>query len=189
MADHPGEIFARHRPGRGEHHRLDPPHPFAPARSGRQVLEFAVEFARILPPSRHSSEPVEPERRASGQFTDRAEPAEPFEQSARSALGEAGDRGRGGEQILVEQRLQRGLGSFRAQFRRRLGQFLRPPPELGGEIAGVRGALGLAEQNAGRRVTVYRVLGRAPARGREQRRSEQRQRERPFQFLGEHGVR
>ena len=52
----------------------------------------------------------------------------------------------------------------------------------------MRGALGPGEQDAGRRVAVYRVPGRAPARGREQRRGEQRQRERPFQFLGENGI-
>ena len=33
--------------------RLDAAHPFAPARRGRQVLEFAVELAAILPASRH----------------------------------------------------------------------------------------------------------------------------------------
>jgi hypothetical protein len=44
------------------------------------------------------------------------------------------------------------------------------------------------EQDAGCFAAVA-VGRRAPARGREQRRSEQGQRERPFQFLGEHGVR
>ena len=52
-ADHPRQIFAQDRPGGGEQRRLDPAHPFAPARRGRQVLEFAVEFAAILPRSRH----------------------------------------------------------------------------------------------------------------------------------------
>ena len=52
-ADHPRQIFAQDRPGGGEQRRLDAAHPFAPARRGRQVLEFAVEFAAILPASRH----------------------------------------------------------------------------------------------------------------------------------------
>ena len=52
-ADHPRQIFAQHRPRGGEHDRLDAAHPFAPARRGRQVFEFAVEFAAILPASRH----------------------------------------------------------------------------------------------------------------------------------------
>ena len=66
------------------------------------------------------------------------------------------------------------------------GQFLRSPSKLGGEIAGVRDRLGVGAEDA-RCFHVAAAVGRrAPARGREQRRGEQGQRERPFQPLGEH---
>ena len=49
-------------------------------------------------------------------------------------------------------------------------------------------ALGVGEQDARRLRAVGDVAARAPPGAREQRRGEQRQRERPFQPLGEHGV-
>ena len=69
---------------------------------------------------RHRSEPVEPERRASGQFADRAERDQPVEQPPRPALRHlpAEFRGRA-EGVVVEQRLQRGPCPLGAQFRLR----------------------------------------------------------------------
>ena len=86
MPDHARKILAQHRLGGGENDRLDPAHPFAPARRRRQVLEVEVEFAVRFPGARHRSKPVEPERRASGQFPDRAERNQPVEQPPRAAL-------------------------------------------------------------------------------------------------------
>jgi hypothetical protein len=80
-------FFAQDRFRGGEDDRLDAAHPFAPAQSGRQVLEFAVDFAANSSRSAPSLEPAE--RRASGQVADRAERCEPFQQSSRSALGDA----------------------------------------------------------------------------------------------------
>ena len=45
LPDDAREVLAQHRLGGGEDHRLDPAHPFAPARRRRQVFELAVEFA------------------------------------------------------------------------------------------------------------------------------------------------
>ena len=86
LADDPRQFLPLDRLGRGEDHRLDAAHPFAPARRRRQVLELAVQFAVGLSGPRHRSEPVEPERRASGQFAHRAEGDQPVEQPSRSAL-------------------------------------------------------------------------------------------------------
>ena len=52
----------------------------------------------------------------------------------------------------------------------------------------MRGALRPGEQDARRCGAVADIDDVAPARGREQRRGEQRQRERPFQLLGENGI-
>ena len=51
LADDARKVLAQHRLGGGEDHRLDPAHPFAPARRRRQVLELAVEFAGRFPAS------------------------------------------------------------------------------------------------------------------------------------------
>ena len=42
LADDLGQILAQHRLGGSEDRRLDPAHPFAPARRRWQVLEFRV---------------------------------------------------------------------------------------------------------------------------------------------------
>ena len=86
MPDDARQALPQHRLGGGENDRLDPAHPFAPARRRRQVLEVEVEFAVGFSGARHRSEPVEPERRASGQFPDRAERNQPVEQPPRAAL-------------------------------------------------------------------------------------------------------
>jgi len=105
LADDPRQVLAHDRLGGGEDRRLDPAHPFAPARRRRQVVEFRVQLAVRLSGARHRSEPVEPERRASSQFADRAERDQPVEQPARPALGHLpADFGGRAEGVVVEQR-------------------------------------------------------------------------------------
>ena len=76
---------------------------------GRRQLQHRSRFAPSLEPVRAGTSRV---RSVRGSRRAR----EPFEQSAGSALGEAGDRGRGGERIVVEQRLQRALAPFARGF-------------------------------------------------------------------------
>jgi hypothetical protein len=76
-ADDARKALAQHRLGGSENDRFDPAHPFAPARSRGQVLEVEVEFAVGFSGANHRSKPVEPERRATGQFPDRAKGDKP----------------------------------------------------------------------------------------------------------------
>ena len=80
------QVLAQDRLGGGENDRFDPAHPFAPARGRGQVLEVEVEFAVGFAGARHRSKPVEPKRRASGQFPDRAKGDKPVEQPPRASL-------------------------------------------------------------------------------------------------------
>ncbi len=86
LADDARQVLPQDWLSGGEDRRLDAAHPFAPARGRRQVFEFEVEVAQNSAAARHGSKPVEPERRASGQFAHRAERDQPVEQPPRAAL-------------------------------------------------------------------------------------------------------
>ena len=131
-------------------------------------------------------EPVEPERRASGQFADRAERNKPVEQPPRAALGICPP--------ILEDALRESSSSsackrrpspFGAQFRLGRQQLLRPPAELRRKIARPRRPLGVREHD-GRLRAVGAGLPRAPTAAGEHRRGKQGQRERPIEALGQH---
>ena len=112
-----GQSLARHRPRGREDHGLDPHHEFAPAHRRRQVDEFAIEIYLLVWRAVPWSQPVEPERRASGEFAHRPEGDQAIEQPPHAAIADHTNTPRRRHGILVEQPIDHRGGALGAQAR------------------------------------------------------------------------
>ena len=172
--------------------RLDPAHPFAPARRRRQVLEFEVEFAcqvfgrapslkaRRAGTSRVRSVPGSRRAQPAGR-TAAARRAPRF--ARRFWRTRASESSSSSARSAAPAPLARNLGAAFSSFSARRARSAR-------EVDGARRRLGVGKDDARRLAAVGEVVDAARARSgaREQLPRRAREGERPIQPLSEHGV-